>query len=189
MAGLVLALSAFAQQAESKKEGGDRGVMLNAESASVPRDISIGLPTSDGGASICEDGIKHSYSFVKGRYHWAGGNAYSSSRLRSLAESIIKTGDIGIVLESTTKTGGDKLEGAFSFKTSTFGQINFDGAVSGPIRKGWYYSVGAFVNLDPTSVNAPGRTFVDNRQIFKAALTKRWNNAEFNIFYKFSLLY
>lgn len=188
MAGLVLALSAFAQQAESKKqEGGDRGVMLNAESASVPRDISIGLPTSDGGASICEDGIKHSYSFVKGRYHWAGGNAYSSSKLRSLAESIIKTGDIGIVLESTTKTGGDKFEGAFSFKTSTFGQINFDGAVSGPIRKGWYYSVGAFVNLDPTSVNAPSRIFVDNRQIFKAALTKRWNNAEFNIFYKFSL--
>lgn len=187
MAGLVLAVSALAQQAEPKKEGGDRGVMLNAESASVPRDISIGLPTSDGGASICEDGIKHSYSFVKGRYHWAGGNAYSSSKLRSLAESIIKTGDIGIVLESTTKTGGDKLEGAFSFKTSTFGQINFDGAVSGPIRKGWYYSVGAFVNLDPTSVNAPSRIFVDNRQIFKAALTKRWNNAEFNIFYKFSL--
>lgn len=178
----------FAQQAESKKEGGgDRGVMLNAESASVPRDISIGLPTSDGGASICEDGIKHSYSFVKGRYHWAGGNSYSSAKLRSLAESIIKTGDIGIVLESTTKTGGDRLEGAFSYKTSTFGQINFDGAISGPIRNGWYYSVGAFVNLDPTSVNTPSRMFVDNRQIIKAALTKRTANAEFNIFYKFSL--
>lgn len=185
--GLVLAMPVFAQQTDSKKTNGDRGVMLNAESASVPRDISIGLPTSDSGASIVEDGVKHSYSFVKGRYHWSGGNAYSSAKLRSLAESIIKTGDIGIVLESTTKTGGDRLEGAFSFKTSTFGQINLDAAVSGPIRKGWYYSVGAFVNLDPTSVNAPGRVFVDNRQIFKAAITKRWTNAEFNIFYKFSL--
>ncbi len=187
MVGLVLAMPVFAQQTDSKKTNGDRGVMLNAESASVPRDISIGLPTSDSGASIVEDGVKHSYSFIKGRYHWAGGNAYSSAKLRSLAESIIKTGDIGIVLESTTKTGGDRLEGAFSFKTSTFGQINLDAAVSGPIRKGWYYSVGAFVNLDPTSVNAPGRVFVDNRQIFKAAITKRWTNAEFNIFYKFSL--
>jgi len=187
MVGLVLAMPVFAQQTDSKKANGDRGVMLNAESASVPRDISIGLPTSDSGASIVEDGVKHSYSFVKGRYHWAGGNAYSSAKLRSLAESIIKTGDIGIVLESTTKTGGDRLEGAFSFKTSTFGQINLDAAVSGPIRKGWYYSVGAFVNLDPTSVNAPGRVFVDNRQIFKAAITKRWTDAEFNIFYKFSL--
>jgi len=185
--GLVLAMPVFAQKTDSKKTNGDRGVMLNAESASVPRDISIGLPTSDSGASIVEDGVKHSYSFVKGRYHWAGGNAYSSAKLRSLAESIIKTGDIGIVLESTTKTGGDRLEGAFSFKTSTFGQINLDAAVSGPIRKGWYYSVGAFVNLDPTSVNAPGRVFVDNRQIFKAAITKRWTDAEFNIFYKFSL--
>ena len=188
MAGFVLAIPAFAQQTESKKqEGGERGVMLNAESASVPRDISIGLGSSDGGASIVEDGVKHSYSFVKGRYHWAGGNSYQSSKLRSLAESVIKTGDIGIVLESTSKTGGDKFEGAFSVKTSSYGQINFDGAVSGPIRKGWYYSLGAFVNLDPTSVNAPGRTFVDNRQIFKGALTKRWNNAEFNVFYKFSM--
>ena len=176
----------FAQQADSKKENGDRGVMLNAEAASVPRDISIGLPTSDGGASICEDGIKHSYSFVKGRYHWAGGNAYESSKLRSLAESIIKTGDIGIVLESTTKTGGDKFEGAFSYKTSTFGQINFDAAISGPIRNGWYYSLGAFVNMDPTSVNATNRMFVDNRQIVKASLTKRTSNAIFNVFYKFS---
>ena len=184
--GLGLSMPVFAQQ-DSKKTNGDRGVMLNAESASVPRDISIGLPTSDGGATICEDGVKHSYSFVKGRYHWSGGNAYESSKLRSLAESIIKTGDIGIVLESTTKTGGDKFEGAFSYKTSTFGLINFDAAISGPIRNGWYYSVGTFVNLDPTSVNAINRAFVDNRQIFKAALTKRTDKAEFNVFYKFSL--
>lgn len=187
MLGLALALSVHAQEAESEKKEGDRGVMLNADNASVPRDISIGLPTSDSGAVICEDGVRHTYSFVAGRYHWAGGNAYSSSGLRSLAESIIKTGDIGIVLDSYTKTGGDRLEGCVSFKTSTFGQINFDGAVSGPLKKGWYYSLGAFVNLDPTSVNAPGRTFVDNRQIFKAGLTKRWRDAELNIFYKFSM--
>ena len=186
LVGMILTMPAFAQQEDSKKENGDRGVMLNAEAASVPRDISIGLPTSDGGASICEDGIKHSYSFVKGRYHWAGGNAYESAKLRSLAESIIKTGDIGIVLESTTKTGGDKFEGAFSYKTSTFGQVNFDAAISGPISNGWYYSLGAFVNMDPTSVNATNRMFVDNRQIIKAALTKRTSNAVFNVFYKFS---
>lgn len=176
-----------AQEADSLKAGGDRGVMLNAETASVPRDISIGLPTSDGGASICEDGVKHSYSFVKGRYHWAGGNSYETVRLRSLAESIIKTGDIGIVVESISKTGGDRVEGAFSFKTSTFGQINFDGCVSGPIRKGWYYAVGAYLNLDPTSVNAPGKAFVDNKQIFKASVTRRWAAAELSVFYKFSL--
>lgn len=185
--GLTILISAQAQQTESKKEGEDRGVMLNANTASVPRDISIGLPTSDGGAVLCEDGVRHTYGFVSGRYHWAGGNAYSSTRLRSLAESIIKTGDIGIVLESFTKTGGDKMEGKFSLKTSTFGQINFDGVISGPIKNGWYYSVGAYVNLDPTSVNAPSRIFVDNRQIFKTAISKRWSNFTLDMLYKFSL--
>ena len=185
--GLTVLISAQAQQTESKKEGEDRGVMLNANTASVPRDISIGLPTSDGGAVLCEDGVRHTYGFVSGRYHWAGGNAYSSTRLRSLAESIIKTGDIGIVLESFTKTGGDKMEGKFSLKTSTFGQINFDGIISGPIKNGWYYSVGAYVNLDPTSVNAPSRIFVDNRQIFKTAISKRWSNFTLDMLYKFSL--
>jgi len=186
LAGLALVLSMAAQEKESEKKG-DRGVMLNADDASVPRDISIGLPTNDSGAVVCEDGVRHTYSFVAGRYHWAGGNAYSSAGLRSLAASVIKTGDIGIVLDSWTRTGGDKFEGVVTLKTSTFGQINFDGAISGPVKKGWYYSLGAFVNLDPTSVNAPGRTFVDNRQIFKAGITKRWSNAELNIFYKFSL--
>lgn len=187
LAGGLFGVEVSAQEADSLKTGGDRGVMLNAETASVPRDISIGLPTSDGGASICEDGVKHSYSFVKGRYHWAGGNSYETVRLRSLAESIIKTGDIGIVVESISKTGGDRVEGAFSFKTSTFGQINFDGCVSGPIRKGWYYAVGAYLNLDPTSVNAPGKVFVDNKQIFKLSLTRRWSAAELSVFYKFCL--
>lgn len=187
LAGGLFVVEASAQETDSLKTGGDRGVMLNAETASVPRDISIGLPTSDGGASICEDGVKHSYSFVKGRYHWAGGNSYETVRLRSLAESIIKTGDIGIVVESISKTGGDRVEGAFSFKTSTFGQINFDGCVSGPIRKGWYYAVGAYLNLDPTSVNAPGKVFVDNKQIFKLSLTRRWSAAELSVFYKFCL--
>ena len=184
---LLWGYSVFAQEADSLKTGGDRGVMLNAESASMPREISIGLPTGDNGAAICEDGMKHSYSFVKGFYHWAGGNAYSSVGLRGLSESVIRTGDIGMVVDSHTKLGGDSHAGVFSFKSSTFGLINFDGSVSGPVKKGWYYSLGAFVNLNPTSVNAPGRTFVDNRQIFKAALSKRWTNAELSFIYKLSL--
>ena len=187
LAGLVLAMPTYANQEEKKKEGGDRGVMLNAESASMPREISIGLPTGDNGATICEDGVKHSYSFVKGRSHWAGGNAYSSVGLRGLSESVIKTGDIGMVVNSFTRLGGDTHSGIFTVKSSTFGLINFDGSISGPIKKGWYYSLGAYVNLDPTSVNAPNRTFVDNKQIFKLALSKRWSDASIDISYKLSL--
>lgn len=185
--GISVCSSVFAQEADSLKAGGDRGVMLNAESASMPREISIGLPTGDNGAAICEDGVKHSYSFVKGFYHWAGGNSYSSVGLRGLSESVIRTGDIGMVVDSYTRLGGDTHAGVLSIKSSTFGLINFDGAVSGPINNGWYYSLGAYVNLNPTSVNAPGRLFVDNKQIFKAALSKRWANASIDAIYKFSL--
>ena len=183
LAGLVLAMPAFAQQPESNKEKGDRGVMLNAETADAPREISIGLPT-DGSAAVCEDGLKHGYTFIKSRSHWAGGNAYSTVGLRGLSECIIKTGDIGIVVDSHTKLGGDKLEGAVSAKTSSFGLINLDAAISGPVKNGWYYSVGAYINLNPTSVNAPGRTYVDNKQIIKMAISKRWSNADINLLYK-----
>ena len=183
LVGMVLTMPVFAQQEDSKKENGDRGVMLNAETADAPREISIGLPTDDS-ASICEDGLKHGYTFIKGRTHWAGGNAYSTVGLRGLSECIIKTGDIGIVVDSHTKLGGDKLEGAVTAKTSSFGLINLDAAISGPIKKGWYYSVGAYINLNPTSVNAPGRKFVDNKQIIKMAISKRWSNAEINFLYK-----
>lgn len=139
LCGLSFSVAGFSQEADSLKAGGDRGVMLNAESASMPREISIGLPTGDNGAAICEDGVKHSYSFVKGHYHWAGGNAYSSVGLRGLSESVIRTGDIGMVVDSYTKLGGENHAGVFSFKSSTFGLINFDGSVSGPVKKGWYY--------------------------------------------------
>lgn len=186
VAGLLVALACFAQEADTLKTGGDRGVMLNAESASMPREISIGLPTGDNGAAICEDGMKHSYSFIKGFYHWAGGNSYSSVGLRGLSESVIRTGDIGMVVDSHTRLGGDRHAGIFTIKSSTFGLINFDGSACGPLGKGWHYSLGAYVNLDPTSVNAPGRTFVDDRKIFKVALSKRWENADFDIIYKLS---
>ena len=185
LAGLVLAMPVFAQQTESKKEGGDRGVMLNAETADAPREISIGLPT-DGNASVCEDGLKHGYTFIKSRTHWAGGNAYSKVGLRGLSECIIKTGDIGIVVDSHTKLGGDKLEGAVTAKTSSFGLINLDAAISGPVRNGWYYSLGTYINLNPSSVNAPGREYVDNKQIIKMAISKRWANAEIDFLYKHS---
>ena len=145
---LSLSVTGSAQEADSLKAGGDRGVMLNAESASMPREISIGLPTGDNGAAICEDGVKHSYSFVKGFYHWAGGNAYSTVGLRGLSESVIKTGDIGMVVDSHTKLGGDKHAGVFSVKSSTFGLINFDGIVHGPLNnKGLYYSFNSSVKL------------------------------------------
>lgn len=170
----------------SKAGQSDRNIMLNASSATVPREINIGLPESGNGAIVYVDGVKHALGLPRAQYHWAGGNAYVPVKTMNIIESLIYTGEIGIVVDSYTKTGGDTFEGRLSASTSSNGLIRFDGAVSGPIKKGWYYSGGVYVNLDPTDVNAPGRKFVENKQIFQLSVSKRWERSSLDMFYRFS---
>ena len=63
------------QQSDSLKtvqQGSDRNMMLNAESATVPREINIGLPDTGNGAAVYLDGSKHSFGIPEGYQHWAG---------------------------------------------------------------------------------------------------------------------
>ena len=52
---------------------------------------------------------------------------------------------------------------------------------------GWYFSVGAYVNNDPTNVNAPNRPFVDKKQIYNVALSRRWSRSTLDAAYRFSV--
>ena len=195
-ASVVLLLSAVpalsAEPSDSLKTAGgvaDRNVMLNAESGSAPRSISFGLPNS-GSPAIREDGIALAYgnSPATPYFHWAGGNSYSHQTLLSVPEATILAGDIGFVVDSFSRLGGESTEGFFTFGTSTNGLIRFDGAMSGPFKAdGWYWSGSAYINMDPTSVNAPGCRFVDQKQIYRAAISRRWDNASLDILYKFSI--
>lgn len=170
------------------KKADDSEALQNAESASMPREIPIGLPESGTGSSIVEDGLILSHAVVRDYFHWAGGNSYSTIRVMGLTESIIGTGEVAMSVESITRTGGDKMLGMFDFRTSNNGLIRFDGNISGSIskQKGWYYSFGAYVNMDPTSVNAPSKIFVDNKQIYKLAITKKWKRSQLDLIGKFS---
>lgn len=165
-----------------------RNIMLNAESATIPRSINVGLPDNGDGAPIYVDGAKHAHGLPKGYFHWAGGNAYEPVRSISLMESVIRTGEIGVCVDSYTKLGGQELTGDITAQTSINGLIHFDGAVRGPIskEKGWYFSAGAYVHFDPTSVNAPNRPFVSQKQIYQATTTKRWASGELSLMYRFS---
>lgn len=177
------------KRVDSVKAGDNRNMLLNAESATVPREINIGLPENGSGAIVYVDGTKHSQGLSRSQFHWQSGNSYLPVKSISLMEAVITTGEIGVLVDSHTKLGGEKIQGDFSIGTSSFGQIRFDGNVNGPIstKKRWYYSVGAFINYDPTGVNAPSRTFVDQKQVYNLALSKRWSNAELNFIYRFSL--
>ena len=172
-----------------KTDKSDRNVMLNAETATVPRELNIGLPESGNGAVVLVDDAKHAWGLPRGHFHWAGGNAYRRTRAMDLIESAIVTGEIGMPVNSFTRLGGEAYSGAFSLGSSTNGLIRFDGFFSGPVNKekGWFFSAGAYVNFDPTSVNAPGRTFVDQKQIYQFAITKRWKAAELSLMYRFSM--
>ncbi len=166
----------------------DRGVMLNAESATAPRVLNIGLPESTTGAVIFVDGMRAGHGLPRSYFHWAGGNAYRKTANYSLMEAVVRFSEFSSPVNSWTKLGGDTAEGVVTARTSSNGLIRFDGYMGGPLKgfKGWYYSLGAYVNYDPSSVNSPSCTFVDRKQIYQLNLSKRWASSELDIMYRFS---
>lgn len=167
----------------------ERNMLLNAESASTPREINIGLPESGGGAKVYVDGMAHGVSLPRSQYHWAGAHMFRSNGSIGLMEAVITAGDISVLLDSRTRIGGDRISGDFTIGSSTNGLIRFDGAVDGPVKNsdGLYFSIGAYINNDPTNVNAPNRCFVDQKQMFGFAMRKAWKHSILDASYRFSV--
>ncbi len=182
----ICAASSVADSTSYKQS--DRNVSLNAESATIPRELNIGLPESGNGAVVFIDGMKAAQGLPSSHYHWGGGNAYTKSTNFSLQESVIRTGEISSPVNSWTKLGKDKSEGIFTLRSSNNGRLFFDGFFSGPVKglPGWYFSAGAYINYDPTSVNAPSCKYVDRKQIYQLNLSKRWENSELDFLYRYS---
>lgn len=189
---VLLALNANAQEkavADSLKGSDNRNMMLNAESASAPREINIGLPESGNGAQVYVDGVRHAHGLARSQYHWAGGNSYEAVSSISLMDAVITTGEVAVLVDSRTKLGKDILRGDITVGSSSNGLLRLDAAVNGPIWKAkkWYFAFGAYANFDPTNVNAPTRPFVDQKQIYHLAITKRFERSELNLMYRLSL--
>ncbi len=178
-------------QISDKTEEKNRNVMLNATTQSKPREISIGLPGSDSGTLIFEDGLPVCFSSWPVYYYfrWAGGNSYESQGLMKIGETSIRSSEVGYAINSRSKLGGDDFSGAVSLGTSQYGLIRLDANVSGPMGRGWYYSIGAYANYDPSSVKQETRFFVNQSQIYKAAITKRWNDGRtsLSLLYKYAM--
>lgn len=165
----------------------DRKVELNAESATVPREINIGLPETGRGAVVWIDGTMSGLGLPRSHYHWAGGNSYLRQGSMSLMESVIKAGEIAVLVDSYTRTGGDDLSLAVTAGSSSNGLIRFDGAVNGPLgNRGGYFSTGVYLNLDPTCTPAPSCPFVDRKAIFQGSLSKAWKGQRVDFIYRFS---
>ena len=88
----ILVVATIAAGDDGKRKTDESETLQNASSASVPREIPIGLPESGTGSSIVEDGLILTHAIVRDYFHWAGGNSYSTIRMMGLTESIIRTG-------------------------------------------------------------------------------------------------
>lgn len=86
-------------------------------------------------------------------------------------------GDLGFAVNSYAQTGTKDLKIKGKFTTSNFGWLQADANVSGPISKnGWTYTAGAFLNYDPSTFKLGFARNVDETKIFRAGVTKYFND-------------
>ncbi len=184
-------ICALHAQTDSKKdsvrtnEGSNRNVLLNAATKNAPRVVNVGLPTST--TDILENGLPVVYLFFpqNSNRNWRSSVSLSSTGLLNLAESGIMSEHFGYSVDSYTKLGGDKSTFDGNFSTSHFGWIFGDISATGPLGKGFYYTAGVYVNLDPESYDLKFSNYSDNTQIYRAGITKRFAGGRGSV----SLLY
>ena len=126
------------------------------------------------------------------------------------------TGNIGYAVNSFTQLGQDKFNGTLNYKTNHFGMqevsLNLNGGLgkgfngtlnyktnhfgmqevslnlNGGLGKGWLYSASMYQDFDPGTFDIKATPFQDRTQIYKFAITKKYNNdrGAFTALYNFS---
>lgn len=174
-------MGAFAQQQDStqvanpSKEEGNRNVMLNAASANGPREIQIGLPSAD--VNVLENGIPVTYATNPHSVNslWRADASLSHVGLLKISETAITTGNIGYAVNSFTQLGEKGFNGTLNYKSNHFGMQEFSLNLNGSMGKDWFYSGSIYQDFDPGTFRIKSTPFQDRTQIYKFALTKRYN--------------
>lgn len=195
--GSMLAAQVFAQESKSDsthvtkiKEEGNRNVMLNAASANGPREISIGLPGGD--VNVLENGLPVVYNSNPHNVntHWRGDSSLGYMGLLKISETAITTGNIGYAVNSFTQLGESDgaFKGTLNYNTNHFGKQQFDLNLNGNLGNGWHYSGSVYQNFDPGTFKLRFAQYQDRTQIYKAALTKKYNEGrgQFSAIYHYS---
>ena len=169
-----LSATESAEKDTIKVDRQDSALYLNAESDSKPRDISLGLPITTG--QIFEDGMPVSY-YINDLYpykSWHGGASASSNGSMTPMETAMRYCEIGTYVDSYNKLGQDSFGGSVSYTHGSYGQNKFDINISGPIARGWQYSISTFQNFDPGSNARMLPTLRDRHQFYKAVINKKF---------------
>lgn len=195
--GCALSATAYAQAAandsipadkEKSNETNSRNVMLNAASANGPREISIGLPGGD--VNVLENGLPVVYNSNPHNVntHWRGDGSLEHVGLLKISETAITTGNIGYAVNSFTRLGTEKFRGTLNYNTNHFGKQQFDLHIGGSAGNGWFYSGSIYQDFDPGTFKLRFASNQDRTQIYKAAVTKRYNRdrGELSVIYHYS---
>lgn len=183
--------SAQAQQKggdANKKEEGNRNVMLNASSANGPREIQIGLPSAD--VNVLENGLPVTYATNPHSINsnWRSDASLSHVGLLKISETAITTGNIGYAVNSFTQLGQEGFHGTLNYKANHFGLQEFSLNMNGGLGNNWYYSANLYQDFDPGTFKIRSSQYQDRTQIYKAAVTKRYNDkrGEFTVLYHYA---
>lgn len=176
---------------EVSNQGDQRNVMLNAEDNTSPREINIGLPSTAWGMNIMEDELPVVYYGWPEAPNktWRASVGLSSSGLMQISDVIGTLGDLGYAVNSYSMKGTKDFKLKAKFTTNTYGWLQGDINVSGPISKnGWSYTAGVFLNYDPGTTDLAATKYADETKIFRIGITKFFsrNRGQINFLYKYS---
>lgn len=169
-------------------------MMLNASSATSPRDVNIGLPAAMAGTSVNSNGLPTMYYYwpVFPFQVWRADASVAKFQTYGLFKNAIMTGEVGVSVNTFDNLGTDKLKGSVAVNSNSFGLINSTGNISAPLNnKGTSFSAGYYVNFDPGTLDMPFKKYYsDQTKLFKGALTQKYNKGrgKISIAYKFMMV-
>ena len=168
--------SSKGEDGSTSKEEGNRNVMLNAASANGPREIQIGLPSAD--VNVLENGIPVTYATNPHSVNslWRADASLSHVGLLKISETAITTGNIGYAVNSFIQLGEKGFHGTLNYKTNHFGMQEVSLNLNGSLAKDWFYSGSIYQDFDPGTFKIKSTPFQDRTQIYKFALTKKYND-------------
>lgn len=172
----------------NKKEEKNRNEMLNAASATLPRQINIGIPAG-GDIQILENDLPVIYQFYPQMVMsvWKYDSSMGRIGLLSLGEGALTFGKVGFSVNSYDREAGSKFKGYFSAYTNNWGSLSYSANISGPMgKKGWGYVLGLYENYDHgNGVNRMYSRWAGERmEMFKAGISKKYKNGVVKILYK-----
>ena len=160
------------QNVAAQQKDNNRNLLLNAASASQPRQISLGLPIS-GNAYIFEDGLPVSYyNYQLYPYKsWHSGVSHESTQTMSPQDMVLKYGIISYSVDSKSRLAGDRFEGRVNYGLNQYGKQSVDANISAPLGRGWGISLGSYQNFDPGSNHLDMSYLQEKAQFYKGSLS------------------